>query len=73
MTRDLSDAAGGGTFELIVPSAEAPFVRTFNAALLVTGIVAVAALLLAAAIVASRRRGRSGTSRWPRAGWAAAT
>ena len=54
LTRDLSDAAGGGTFELIVPSAEAPFVRTFNAALLVTGIVAVAALLLAAAIVASR-------------------
>ncbi|MBA2633709.1 MAG: hypothetical protein H0U86_12055, partial [Chloroflexi bacterium] len=54
LARDLSQAAGGGTFELVVPSVEAPFVRTFNAALLLTGIVAVAALLIAAAVVASR-------------------
>ena len=54
LTRDLSPAAGGGTFELIVPSLQAPIVRTFNAALLLTGTVAVAALLIAAAVVASR-------------------
>jgi signal transduction histidine kinase len=54
LTRDLSTAAGGGAFELVVPSPQAPFVRTFNAALLLTGIVAVAALLIAAAVVASR-------------------
>ena len=54
LTRDLSPAAGGGAFELVVPSPQAPFVRTFNAALLLTGIVAVAALLIAAAVVASR-------------------
>jgi signal transduction histidine kinase len=54
LARSLSPAAGGGSFELIVPSAQAPFVRTFNAALLFTGIVAVAAILIAAAFVASR-------------------
>lgn len=54
LSRDLSAAVGGGAFELVLPSAQAPFVRTFNAALLLTGIVAVAALLIAAVIVASR-------------------
>ncbi|MGH2416868.1 MAG: HAMP domain-containing sensor histidine kinase [Candidatus Limnocylindria bacterium] len=54
LTRDLSPAAGGGAFELVMPNPQAPFVRTFNAALLLTGIVAVAALLIAAAVVASR-------------------
>jgi two-component system sensor histidine kinase BaeS len=54
LTRDLSATAGGGTFELIVPALQAPIVRTFNAALLLTGIVAVAALLIAATVVASR-------------------
>jgi signal transduction histidine kinase len=54
LTRDLSADAGGGSFELVVPNAQAPFVRTFNAALLLTGIVAVVALLVAAAVVASR-------------------
>ena len=54
LSRDLSSAAGGGAFELVVPSPQAPFVRTFNAALLLTGAVAVAALLVAAAFVASR-------------------
>jgi two-component system sensor histidine kinase BaeS len=54
LTRDLSAAAGSGTFELIVPTLQAPIVRTFNAALLLTGIVAVTALLIAATVVASR-------------------
>jgi signal transduction histidine kinase len=54
LSRDLSASAGGGTFELTVPSAQQPFVRTFNAALLLTGIVAVAAILIAAAFVANR-------------------
>ena len=54
LTRELSSSAGGGTFEFVVPSLQTPFVRTFNAALLLTGIVAVAALLIAAAVVASR-------------------
>jgi signal transduction histidine kinase len=54
LSRELSSAAGGGAFELVVPSPQAPFVRTFNAALLLTGGVAVAALLVAAAFVASR-------------------
>ena len=54
LSRDLSAAVGGGAFELVLPSAQAPFVRTFNAALLLTGIVSVAALLIAAVVVASR-------------------
>lgn len=54
LSRELSDAAGGGAVEIIVTSPQAPFVRTFNAALLLTGIVAVVALLVAAGVVASR-------------------
>lgn len=54
LTRDLAASAGGGAFELILPSGQGPFVRTFNAALLLTGIVTVAALLLAAVFVVSR-------------------
>ena len=50
----LAPAAGGGALLIEVPSAAAPFIRAFNAALLATGIVAVIALLLAAAFVASR-------------------
>ena len=46
--------ADGGAVEVVIPNAQAPFLRAFNFALLVTGIVAVAALLLAAAFVASR-------------------
>jgi two-component system, OmpR family, sensor histidine kinase BaeS len=51
---DLSAAAGGGALEVVVPDAQAPFLRAFNAALLVTGLVAVAALLIASAFVANR-------------------
>ncbi len=54
LTRDLSASAGGGAFELVLPSGQGPFVRTFNAALLLTGIVTVAALLVAAVFVVSR-------------------
>lgn len=52
--RPLSDAAGGGNLELEVPSTQEPILRAFNTALLVTGLVAVVALLGAAAFVASR-------------------
>ena len=51
LTRDLAASAGGGAFELVLPSGQGPFVRTFNAALLLTGIVTVAALLVAAVFV----------------------
>ena len=54
ISTELSAAAGGGTLELEVPSTQAPILRAFNSALLVTGIVAVAALLVAAIVVASR-------------------
>ncbi len=51
---DLSDEAGGGRVEIEVPSARAPFLAAFNGALLLTGVVAVGALLAAAAFVATR-------------------
>jgi two-component system sensor histidine kinase BaeS len=54
ITADLSDEAGGGSVEIEVPSARAPFLSAFNSALLLTGLVAVAALLAASAFVASR-------------------
>ena len=54
ITADLSDEAGGGSVEIEVPSARAPFLSAFNGALLLTGVVAVGALLAAAAFVASR-------------------
>jgi two-component system sensor histidine kinase BaeS len=50
----LSSAAGGGALEVTVPSAQAPFLRAFNAALLLIGIVAVATLAVVAVVVASR-------------------
>ncbi|MGH2446278.1 MAG: sensor histidine kinase [Candidatus Limnocylindria bacterium] len=54
LSTTLSAASGGGALEIEVPSPGAAFVRTFNAALLLTGGVAVAAMLLAAAFVARR-------------------
>jgi signal transduction histidine kinase len=54
ITADLSDEAGGGSVQIEVPSARAPFLSAFNGALLLTGLVAVGALLVAAAFVASR-------------------
>jgi signal transduction histidine kinase len=54
ISADLSDDAGGGSVEIEVPSARAPFLAAFNGALLLTGVVAVGALLAAAAFVASR-------------------
>lgn len=54
LSTDLSAAAGGGSIEIALPSARAPFLAAFNSALLITGAGAVGALLLAA-IVVSRR------------------
>ena len=54
ISTDMGSAVGGGTLELDVPSTQAPILRAFNSALLITGIAAVAALLLAAVLVASR-------------------
>jgi signal transduction histidine kinase len=53
-TRTMSTPAGGGTFELAVPSPEVPFLRTFNTVLLLTGGISVLALLGAAALLAGR-------------------
>ena len=49
-----TELAGGGVLEVVVPNREAPFLRAFNTALVLTGIVTVAALLLAAAFLANR-------------------
>lgn len=54
VTTDLSDAAGGGTVEITVPTGRGGFVAAFNTALVVTGIVTVVALLVAAAVLAGR-------------------
>ena len=54
LSRDLSSEAGGGTLEITVPTARGGFVAAFNTALVLTGIVTVAALLIAAAVLASR-------------------
>jgi len=54
ISADLSDDAGGGSVEIEVPSARAPFLAAFNGALMLTGVAAVGALLAAAAFVASR-------------------
>lgn len=49
-----AELSTGETLEVIVPGREEPFLRAFNAALVVTGIVTVAALLLVAGFLASR-------------------
>jgi two-component system sensor histidine kinase BaeS len=54
ISAQLSDAFSDWTLELEVPSTQAPLLRAFNSALLIAGVVAVAALLLAAVFVASR-------------------
>jgi two-component system sensor histidine kinase BaeS len=54
LTSELSAAAGGGSLEVIVPNTQAAFLRAFNTALLITGIVAVVALLAGAMVIASR-------------------
>jgi signal transduction histidine kinase len=51
---DLASDVGGGALEIEVPAPGAPFLRAFNGALLITGAVAVVAMLLAAALVANR-------------------
>jgi signal transduction histidine kinase len=54
LATELSAAAGGGTLEVVVPNAQAAFLRAFNTALVVTGIVALVALLAGAAFIANR-------------------
>jgi signal transduction histidine kinase len=54
LTTDLASDVGGGALEIEVPAPGAPFLRAFNGALLITGVVAVVAMLAAAALVASR-------------------
>jgi two-component system sensor histidine kinase BaeS len=54
LTNELSANAGGGTIEIAVPSATAPFVRAFNTALVLTGLVAVVALLAVAGVLSDR-------------------
>ena len=49
-----TELSNGGALEVVVPSREAPFLRAFNTALVLTGILTVAALLLAAAFLANR-------------------
>jgi len=49
-----TELSNGGALEVVVPSREAPFLRAFNTALVLTGVVTVAALLLAAAFLANR-------------------
>jgi len=52
--RDLSEAAGGGSLQISVPNARAPFLTAFNTALLATGAASVGALLVAAALLSRR-------------------
>ena len=54
LTTDLAADVGGGALEIEVPAPGAPFLAAFNGALLITGVVAVVAMLAAAALVASR-------------------
>ncbi|MGQ0607533.1 MAG: hypothetical protein ACT4OQ_03605, partial [Chloroflexota bacterium] len=54
LSTDLSADAGGGTLEITVPTVRGGFIAAFNTALVLTGIVTVAALLLAATVLASR-------------------
>ena len=54
LSTDLAADVGGGSLEIEVPTPGAPFLRAFNGALLITGVVAVVAMLGAAALVANR-------------------
>jgi len=48
------ELASGGSLEVVVPGREAPFLRAFNTALVLTGVVSLGALLIAATFLASR-------------------
>jgi two-component system, OmpR family, sensor histidine kinase BaeS len=54
LTTELAADVGGGALEVEVPTPGAPFLRAFNGALLITGAVAVVAMLAAAALAANR-------------------
>ena len=54
LSTELAADVGGGALEIQVRSPGAPFLAAFNGALIITGVVAVVAMLTAAALVASR-------------------
>ena len=54
LSTELAADVGGGALEIEVPTPGAPFLRAFNGALLITGAVAVVAMLAAAALAANR-------------------
>ena len=54
LTAQLAAGVGGGALEIEVPAPRAPFLAAFNGALLITGVVAVVAMLAAAALAANR-------------------
>jgi two-component system sensor histidine kinase BaeS len=54
LTTELASDVGGGSLQIEVPSPGGPFLAAFNGALLITGVVAVVAMLVAAALVADR-------------------
>lgn len=49
-----TELSNGGALELVVPDRQASFLRAFNTALIVTGVITVGALLLAAGLLAAR-------------------
>ncbi len=54
LSTELASDVGGGMLEIEMQAPGAPFLRAFNGALLITGVVAVVAMLAAAALVSSR-------------------
>lgn len=54
LSAELAADVGGGALEIEVPAPRAPFLAAFNGALLITGVVAVVAMLAAAALAANR-------------------
>jgi signal transduction histidine kinase len=54
LSTELAADVGGGALEIEVRSPAAPFLAAFNGALIITGVVAVVAMLAAAALVANR-------------------
>ena len=53
LSAELAADVGGGALEIEVPAPRAPFLAAFNGALLITGVVAVVAMLAAAALAAN--------------------
>ncbi|MGH2429635.1 MAG: sensor histidine kinase [Candidatus Limnocylindria bacterium] len=54
LTEPIQTESGEGRLEISVPSREAPFLRAFNAALVIAGVLSVLALIMVAALLADR-------------------